>query len=456
MRVKDITAHGATAIAVLVVGLALRLINLTAGGLWLDEIWSMQTSASDQTIRGIIAACVQDTHPPLFDLILHGWLVLFGDSDLSGRSLALFFGVVGMTLTWGYTLKITSNRSTALVALALVAFNYFHIYYSNEVRFYGFIYVLAVVIIGQFYLYLKNASLQNLIGFAGAAILLLYTHYYGLFLMAGIGVATLLLRVQRGITPAQFWRIFLSAIGVLLAFVPWIPVVLRGGTSESWMQPPAWYHFIEYFYAYTGKNPVEVLLILGLFIVGLGFIRRFRILLTLLYTVVLVGFFAPYLASHLVVPMLHERYTMIYFPAILLIVALVFTALPRIGWNGRAAVLLMVWISVAVNFGFVHPYFQERQKEPWRAVAEELQKENKAIQAPVYSEMHFWLNYYLNQYELEPAMTIPRDHVQSMFWAVITPYDSAPFSNQDPTSFEVLKQVEFRNGFVLLLVQKPN
>lgn len=449
-------SHWVSALVVVLIGVGLRLINLTAGGLWLDEIWSMKTSASHQTVSGIIAACVQDTHPPLFDLLLHGWLVLFGDSDLSGRSLALLFGVAGMVLTWIYALKITANKALAFVALAVVAFNYFHIYYSNEVRFYGFIYVLAVIILGHFYLFLRNAKYAHLAWPSLAMLALLYTHYYGVFLMAGLGVSCVLLLVQRQMSRASFWRVFFAMVAVVLAYTPWIPVMLQGGHSASWMQPPAWYHFFEYFYAYTGKNPVSCALILGLFLVGLRYVSRYPVLLTLLYSVTFMGFLLPFLASHAVVPMLHERYTMIYFPAIVWIVALVFVELPKINWTGRGVVLLVMWVSIAVNLGFVHSFFQEREKEPWRAIAQELREENHNLQAPVYTEMHFWLNYYLAQFELTHATTNPDQEPANLFWAVVTPYDSDPFMHQDKPGYEVLRQSEFRNGFSLLLVQRPN
>jgi len=453
---QKIAEHRVSALVILMAGLALRLINLTEGGLWLDEIWSMQISASSGSVGAIVAACIADTHPPLFDILLHYWLVLVGDTDLGGRSFGLLWGIAGMALTWYYALRISGNRGVAFVALAILSFNYFHIYYSNEVRFYSFIYLLSLVITAHLYLYLKASRKLHLIISSVVLVALLYTHYYGVFIMAALATAVFLLTVFSKIPPRLFWNYVLASVLVTVAFAPWIPVLLSGTASESWMQPPALWHFLEYFYAYTGKNPVTFIFIVGMLSWGVRCFNRHPVLLTILYSAMIVGFLLPFLASHLVVPMLHERYTMIYLPAIVLATAVVFMEIPRLNWTRRGLVLIVLWVSIGLNFASFHSYFLEREKEPWKAIAEDLFEANGSLQAPVHTEMHFWLNYYLNQSNQPPALANTDSLNAPLFWRLITPYDQEQAVSAGHGEFLVAEQRSYRNGFELLLLRQPD
>ncbi|MGB0166606.1 MAG: glycosyltransferase family 39 protein, partial [Luteibaculum sp.] len=156
-RLINQLAKPGTLILLLIVGLALRLINIS-DGLWLDEIWSMQSSAPGNSFEQIIAYCKRDTHPPLFDLLLNLFLKLFGDTHYHGRVLALIFGIAGIALTWYYAGKISENRLVKFAAAALVCLSFFHIYYSGGGRFYSFLYLLSLLCISELYLYISRKN----------------------------------------------------------------------------------------------------------------------------------------------------------------------------------------------------------------------------------------------------------------------------------------------------------
>lgn len=443
-----------SALALGLIGVILRLINLTTGGLWLDEIWSMQTSASENTVASIIAACKADTHPPLFDLLLHGWLTLFGDSDLSGRSFGLFWGVVGLAATWLYAFWISGARNLAFVALAVLAFNYFHIYYSNEVRFYGFLYVLSLVASAHLYFFLKTSGTKHLVVFTLVAALGLYTHYYMVFFLAAAGVSILLLLVTRNISFRIFWLMVASGVVVLLLFSPWIPVMLHGSESDSWMLLPNWYDFFNYFYLYTGKNPVEFLFLVVFFGLSVRLCRRNPILIILLFGLVFFGFLFPLIVSYIVTPLLHERYTMIYFPVIILLATLGFSDLLQRHRKIAAGVLTGVIISAGINLTFINGYFTEPQKEPWKTISLDIQQQNQTMQTPVYTEMKFWLDYYLEQQYLQPARLRAENISQEYFWVLYTPYDLKQDSIFPEDEFIVEKEINYYKDFRLVLMKK--
>ncbi len=71
-----------TYLAIFLIGFAMRIVNINEG-LWLDEIWLMVTSSSQNSVSGIITFCKTDSYPPLFDIILHLFLRVFGDDEIT-------------------------------------------------------------------------------------------------------------------------------------------------------------------------------------------------------------------------------------------------------------------------------------------------------------------------------------------------------------------------------------
>lgn len=54
-----------------------RFYNLTTTGIWLDEAFSVLLSV--KSVSEILFHTARDVHPPLYYLILHGWINIFGE-----------------------------------------------------------------------------------------------------------------------------------------------------------------------------------------------------------------------------------------------------------------------------------------------------------------------------------------------------------------------------------------
>src|SRR5664279_3851219 len=72
------------AVAALLAGLVLRFVAHT--DLWLDEAQSV--AIARQPLAGLFAALRQDGSPPLYYLLLHYWMVLFGAGNIAVRALS--------------------------------------------------------------------------------------------------------------------------------------------------------------------------------------------------------------------------------------------------------------------------------------------------------------------------------------------------------------------------------
>ncbi len=76
---------------------------------------------------------VQDKHPPLYYLLLHGWTRLLGGGDVSVRLLGVLIGALAVLPTYGIGRRLGGDRAGAIAAL-LLALNPFLIWYSQEAR----------------------------------------------------------------------------------------------------------------------------------------------------------------------------------------------------------------------------------------------------------------------------------------------------------------------------------
>src|SRR5215216_5415036 len=88
----------ATLLLIIVAGAALRVYQLGAESVWLDEAFTIKLSLHPPA--GIIEETSKDVHPPLYYFALHYWMLLFGDSEAGARLLSALFGVLALVATY--------------------------------------------------------------------------------------------------------------------------------------------------------------------------------------------------------------------------------------------------------------------------------------------------------------------------------------------------------------------
>src|SRR5258706_245124 len=69
-------------------------------------------------VRDIAPWLRHDGAPPLYYYLLHGWIKVFGTSDLAVRSLSGVFGVAAIPLAWMCG-KRTGDRTTAWITVVV-------------------------------------------------------------------------------------------------------------------------------------------------------------------------------------------------------------------------------------------------------------------------------------------------------------------------------------------------
>jgi mannosyltransferase len=197
----------------------------TVSPLWLDEA---QTVAIARLPLGDLAEGLRhDGSPPLFYVILHVWMRIFGDGDLAVRFLSGLFSVAALPLMWVAGRRL-GGRTVAWSALILLAASPFAVRYATEVRQYSLVVLLVLVgYLAVTELLERPGSRRARIATGAVTGALLLTHYWALYLLFVAGL-TLLAVSRRGPAPARDGaRRGLVAMGVgSLAFLPWIPSFL--------------------------------------------------------------------------------------------------------------------------------------------------------------------------------------------------------------------------------------
>jgi mannosyltransferase len=258
------------------IGVVLRFV--IRSDLWLDE--ALSVNIAKLPLSQLHDALRHDGAPPAYYLLLHGWISLFGSSDLAVRSLSGIFGVASLPLAW-FAGRRVGGRRVAGAAVLVLASSPYAIRYSTEARMYSI--VIFLVLAGYLLLQqvLERPTLARAASLALVVGLLLYTQYWSIYLLLVVGV-TLVVRVVRGRDGerrAAQSAIVAFAAGVLL-FVPWLPTfsyqLQHTGTPwGSAVAPPT--AFGVAFVEFSGGDHSEtvvlvtalvVLALLGLF--GLG------------------------------------------------------------------------------------------------------------------------------------------------------------------------------------------
>jgi 4-amino-4-deoxy-L-arabinose transferase-like glycosyltransferase len=218
-------------IIILALAAFLRLYALDRMALWGDEACMIYLCAkSPEAIVKALASEDRpdvDVAPPLYFLMLHAWMNLFGNSVAAFRGFSVLFGILTV-ISAGKLGSILFDRKTGLAAAFLTAIHPFQIWYSQEGRMYSLATFLSVTTILSFaYTLKKPERFTGWFALAVSGVLLIYTQYYGALLLLTIVVyATLELTKSAAYRAKALRRI----IGVILfwvaAYCPWLPVLL--------------------------------------------------------------------------------------------------------------------------------------------------------------------------------------------------------------------------------------
>ncbi|HVN28115.1 MAG TPA: glycosyltransferase family 39 protein, partial [Candidatus Binataceae bacterium] len=372
----------------LIVGAVLRFYDLGALQMSADEgaTWA---AAGAPSISDVIA--IQQTHNagklPLHDLLLHGWISVFGDSIVAMRSLSALCGVITIALMFLLTREIFRIRAAntppadtaidvdlvAALSALLCAVSLVTIKYERELRMYGLLLALAVVHLWAFLRALRIQSIFNwiLVALLTSALVAVNMVTTSMLAVEGIWLMMILLDGQidyRDRTRAVVISGLAIVAGVaILAPILYVPFligreVVASGKME-WLTAPAWWEPFAFFNKAVGSVAFPILLGLAAW----GAWRARRDARPALGFVLLVMWAPPILlviGSYIWRPMFLERYALYSFPAFFILIAL---GIWELGNNSARLAAIIIVVSLA--FGHIHSYFRKTHDIDWREAA---------------------------------------------------------------------------------------
>jgi len=204
-------------------------LHLGHSSLFIDEVYSWQASKGD--LSDLVKALqYNEVAPPLYYLLLHGWMQVTGsDSEITLRlpSVLAGVGLIGSVYWLG---GLVAGRRAGLIAATLAAVSPLVLLYAQQVRAYIFVMLALTIAVAALVQATRDRSLRWLLIAAGAALCSVLLHYTALLVLVP---AVIWLWNQPGIDLR--WRIgFGAAVALPLgALVPLALQQLSQGHHDS-------------------------------------------------------------------------------------------------------------------------------------------------------------------------------------------------------------------------------
>lgn len=202
---------------------------------WIDEGLSVGIARHPLTeIPGLLR---QDGSPPLYYLLLGVWIRLIGDGEARTHALSLIFALLTVPAGFAAARALFSERAawfTAVIA-ALIPFLSF---YAQETRMYSLVVLLSMVAAGAYALAFIQGRRRWIGAFVLSGTALIYTHNWGLYLLAGSAIALIPLLRSRVVALRDA---LLGYGGIAVLYLPWVPTLLyqAGHTGAPWSTAPS-------------------------------------------------------------------------------------------------------------------------------------------------------------------------------------------------------------------------
>lgn len=169
--------------AIVVIHFAFKFYKCGEAGLWFDECFSVQLAqkSADEIIR---ISMVEDPNPPLYGVVLHYWVNIFGDSEEGVRSLSILASALAAGVLFLLCLNFFNWQTSVFASLMFFTSNELY-YYGLEARTYG---LIILFVLCSYYLFLsiiKRPTILKAILFAIANACIFYSHFLACFVLIG-------------------------------------------------------------------------------------------------------------------------------------------------------------------------------------------------------------------------------------------------------------------------------
>jgi 4-amino-4-deoxy-L-arabinose transferase-like glycosyltransferase len=202
----------------LLLGFGVRLYGLTYHSLWLDETVSVYLASFPPLEILRQGMFLQEPNPPLYHLLLHCWMRVFGSGEAAVRILSALLGTLYLPPICLLGRRLLSPR-VALIATLLVAIDPFLVWYSQEARMYALVATLSLWSVYCLVRAMDTPRWSWWAAYVGVTVASLYSHFYAALLLPAELMFLLVYAWRRG---TALRRGALAWTVSLLCFSPWL------------------------------------------------------------------------------------------------------------------------------------------------------------------------------------------------------------------------------------------
>ena len=312
---------------------------------WIDE--GLSVGIGKHALTDIPGVLRQDGSPPLYYMLLHVWMKVFGDSEAQTHIFSLVAALLTVPAAWWAGTSLFDKRVGWALA-GLTAINPFLTSYAQETRMYALVILLGTLCTACFLHAYVFGRKRYRIPFGLLLAALLYTHnwtfFYGLAL---VGVVAAVYRVTED--RRALLRDLAVGFGVAaVLYLPWVPTLIFQTlhTGAPWATPPSISTLVKSPNLLLGGQSGTFVVILaatgGLAALAARSVRDRAVLVPALATLATVPIVSAWVLSQ-ASPAWATRYLAIALPPLLLLAAVGLTRSGKIG-VGALILLTASWI----------------------------------------------------------------------------------------------------------------
>ncbi|MFH1453805.1 MAG: glycosyltransferase family 39 protein [Armatimonadota bacterium] len=214
---------------IFILALFLRLYNLGLPSIWVDEAFSIWVAKFDMV--PLVQFIAKDAHPPLYFMLLHFWVKLFGTGEFAVRLLSVLFSMGSLCLIYAVSNVVFTDKKYGLLASFLFAISSFSITGADtDVKMYSMLTFLTILSVYFLCRIIKEAKPYLWILYTLTLMLALYTHYFAFFVIfAELVCIILFYRDKKGTDENannNMWPGIRPAVIIglimLVSFIPWV------------------------------------------------------------------------------------------------------------------------------------------------------------------------------------------------------------------------------------------
>jgi uncharacterized membrane protein len=371
----------------------LRFYEIGKLSFWKDEIDTMgyATLGLGSLLHVVFTS---DPNMSLYYLLVHYWIQLLPPNPSEGplRALSALFSVASIPVVFSLGKALGANRKQAvgigLVAAILTTINAYSIQYSQELRSYSLVFLLAALSTLLLIKAIERPDSTLLwIGYVLVSAAAYYSQFFMGFMLIAQAVSLLVLFLgNRHTFPLKRAAGSYVAIGVIIAPVTYAAFKVGTAATLGWVLKPT-FDSVRNFATELAGNQGPLLLDLYLFLgsigllVGVGEWLGKDLVIKWKYTLMASCLFltvAVVLVFSLVkTPIFVDRYLLFILPYLAILAATGIVTLASLGYKSRENLIITIPLGITalvlmigLSATGIKSYFDTYQKEDWRDVAQ--------------------------------------------------------------------------------------